>query len=184
MKSLTPIMLILVSIGIFFFFIDPQYKETQTLLAEKNKNDVAIEKASQLRKERGVLQERYNNISDSERATLSQILPDTVDNVRLILDMNNIANDYGIVLKGISVSGGPISETPEVNRSANSVNSGQLYGTIQLSFSVTASYDVFKTFMKDLQDSLRLVDITDFTVTAGEGDLYNYSLTLNTYWLR
>lgn len=184
MKGLTPIILILVSVGVFFFFIDPQKKELNTLIEEKNKNDQTIEKARELREARGKLQQNYNLISEDERKKLSQILPDTVDNVRLILDINNIANKYGIVLKGISISGGPLQESTEVNRGPNANASGQLFGTIQLSFSFAASYDIFKLFLKDLEDSLRLVDITDFSVGASENNFYNYTITLNTYWLR
>jgi Tfp pilus assembly protein PilO len=183
MKGLTPIILIVVSIGVFFFFIDPQKKELDTLLEEKNKNDVTIQKATELRAARGILGEKYKNISQDERTKLSQMLPDTVDNVRLILDINNIADKYGIVLKGISISGGPVDEGKEVNRGAGTT-SGKLYGTIQLSFSFSANYDIFKIFLKDLEDSLRLVDITDFSIASSENGFYNYSITLNTYWLR
>lgn len=185
MKGLTPIILIIVSVGVFFFVIDPQKKELDTLLQEKNKNDVTIQKATELRAARGVLGEKYKNISPEERTKLSQILPDTVDNVRLILDINNISNKYGISLKGIGISGGPGDESKEVNRGVSAVtNSGNLYGTIQLTFSFQASYDIFKIFLKDLEDSLRLVDVTDFSVTTSEDGFYNYSVTLNTYWLR
>lgn len=184
MKGLTPIILILVSVGVFFFFIDPQKKELDNLIQEKNKNDQTIERARDLRQARGKLQESYNGISEDERRKLLQIVPDTVDNVRLILDINNIANKYGIVLKGISIFGGPIQESTEVNRGARANDSGQLFGTIQLSFSFSASYDIFKLFLKDLEDSMRLVDITDFTVSSSDSNFYNYSITLNTYWLR
>ncbi len=183
MKNLTPIILILVSVGVFFFFIDPQKKELDSRLEEKNKNEVTMQKATELRAANGSLKSKYLKITTEERAKLSQMLPDTVDNVRLILDINNIAKQYGIVLKGISISGGPADESKEVNRAADS-SSGQLYGTIQLSFSFSSNYDIFKIFLKDLEDSLRLVDITDITVSSSEENFYNYSITLNTYWLR
>ena len=183
MKGLTPIILILVSVGVFFFFIDPQKKELNTRIEEKNKNEVTMQKATDLRTANGVLKAAYKKISDDERVELSKILPDTVDNVRLILDINNISNKYGIVLKGISISGGPADESKDVSR-GTSGTSGQLYGTIQLSFSFSSSYDVFKLFMKDLEDSLRLVDITDFSISTSENNFYNYSITINTYWLR
>jgi Tfp pilus assembly protein PilO len=184
MKGLTPIILILVSVGVFFFFIDPQKKELNVKLEEKNKNEVTMQKATELRVANGALNESYKKISKEERAKLSQILPDTVDNVRLILDINNIATKYGILLKGISISGGPADEGKEVSRGTSASAAGQLYGTIQLSFSFSASYDIFKLFVKDLEDSLRLVDITDISIGSSEGDFYNYSITLNTYWLR
>ena len=183
MKGLTPIILILVSVGVFFVVIDPQKRELNALLEEKNKNQVTMQKATDLRTALGTLQAKYLKISEDDRKKLSQMLPDTVDNVRLILDINNIADKYGIELKGITISGGPADESKEVNRGSSN-NSGQLYGTIQLTFSFSANYEIFKTFLKDLEDSLRLVDITDFSVGSSENDFYNYSITLNTYWLR
>lgn len=184
MKSLTPIILILVSIGVFFFFIDPQKKELDQLLKEKQQNETMLEKARNLRDSRGRLQEAYKKISEEDRDKLLKILPDTVDNVRLILDLDNLASKkYGIVLKGISVSGGPLQENKTVNSGINDTNNSS-FGTIQISFSFSSSYDVFKIFMKDLQDSLRLIDITDFSITSSNDGLYNYSITLNTYWLR
>lgn len=183
MKGLTPIILILVSVGVFFVVIDPQKKELNALLEEKNKNEVTIQKAKDLRTALGTLQEKYNKISEDDRTRLSQMLPDTVDNIRLMRDINNIADKYGIELKSIGISGGPTEEGKEVNRGSGS-NSGQLYGTIQLTLSFSASYEIFKTFLKDLEASLRLVDVTDLSVSASEGDYYNYSITLNTYWLR
>jgi Tfp pilus assembly protein PilO len=183
MKSLTPIILILVSIGVFFFFIDPQKKELDQLLKEKNENATMLEKARNLRESRERLQGAYNKISEEDRAKLLKILPDTVDNVRLILDIDELAKKYGVSVKGISVSGGPLQGDKEVNRGAADISSGD-YGTIQVSFSFSSSYDVFKIFMKELQDSMRLLDITDFTITSSDNGFYNYSITLNTYWLR
>jgi deoxyribodipyrimidine photo-lyase len=37
------------------------------------------------------LKEKYNKISEDDRTRLSQMLPDTVDNIRLMRDINNIA---------------------------------------------------------------------------------------------
>jgi len=183
MKSLTPIILILVSIGVFFFFIDPQKKELDQLVKEKNANATMLEKAKNLRESRGRLSDAYKKIGEEDRKKLSKILPDTVDNVRLILDLDELAKKYGISIKGINVSGGPLQGSKEVNRGVAETSSGD-YGTIQVSFSFSSSYDVFKIFMKELQDSMRLLDITDFTITSSDNGFYNYSITLNTYWLR
>jgi Tfp pilus assembly protein PilO len=184
MKSLTPIILTLVSIGVFFFFIDPQKKELDLILKEKKQNEIMLEKARNLRDSRGRLQEAYNKIGEEDRAKLLKILPDTVDNVRLILDIDNLASKkYGIALKGISVSGGPLEESKTVNNEISDGNDSS-FGTIKISFSFSSSYDIFKIFMKDLQDSLRLIDITDFSISSSDDGLYDYSITLNTYWLR
>ena len=61
MKGLTPIILILVSVGVFFFFIDPQKNELNELQKQRVANENTIEKARKLREVRGTLNEKYKN---------------------------------------------------------------------------------------------------------------------------
>jgi Tfp pilus assembly protein PilO len=58
------------------------------------------------------------------------------------------------------------------------------YGTVGISFSVTASYDNFQNFLTDLEKSLRLVEITDLSVNGNNTGLYDFSVGLKTYWLK
>ena len=189
MNKLMPIILILASVGIFFMFIDGQYKEVQGLMDQKNQNDKMLEDAKTLDKEFENLQKKYREIKVEDREILEKILPETVDNVRLILDINNIADNYGIIIRDISVTGGPIAEddtganNTASRNAANNLN--QRYGTISLGFSVSAEYETFKAFLRDLEDSLRVVDIKDIGIqTASEGTFNNYTVSLDTYWLR
>jgi hypothetical protein len=183
MKSYSPLLLIIVSIGIFFFYIDPNYKELKTLQVTKNENEVMMGKAAELRAKRDVLTKDYNAISKAERDQLSKVMPETVDNVRLILDIDNIARKYGIVLRGITITGG--TETTDTKSKQIVDKTDKKNGTITLGFSFSASYENYKKFLIDLEDSLRIVDITDFTITANDTtNVYDYSLKLNTYWLR
>jgi len=198
MKILTPLILIALSIGLFFVFINPQYSKAKELSTKIEANKKMIILANQLRDEQSKLEEAYKNISPKERDTLKKILPDTVDNVRLILDINNIANDFGINLANIGIggednqSGGSGAGQSTGNRTTNTVDSAaqsSKYGIIQLSFSVTSSYENFKAFMERLENSLRLVDITDFRIQAGAVNPtgqqeFNYSVSINTYWLK
>jgi hypothetical protein len=192
MKKYSIIIYLILAGGLFFTFIDPQYKEVQTLLEVKAENDQLLEKANELRRKRQDLSEKYAAISVSEKEQLLKILPDTVDNVRLILDMTNIANNpqtnYGIILSGVSVSGNidESSESDIQNRSGRVVdNTANDFGVINVSFSFSAPYETFKNFMNDLENSLRIVDIRNFTVRASDAsDIYNYSISLDTYWLR
>jgi len=187
MKGLTPIILILVSVGIFIFFIDPQKQELNSLLAQKKLNDETMVKARQLREGMGNLKDKYNKITNEEKAKLNQILPSGVDNIRLVRDINNIAKDpkYGITLRNISVSGDVLDRNTNNNQSGSARGGSNISGTINVSFSFSTNYETFKAFLKDLEDSLRLVDVVDFSVTGSEqSNLYNYSVTLKTYWLK
>jgi len=178
MKNLMPLIFILVSVGVFVFFVDPQYDEIKEVNKTIEENKKLINLAEELRRERDTLQEQYNDIGNNDRAKLLKILPDTVDNVRLILDINNIAEDFGIAITNIGVSANDEKDGKLTDISGNG------YGTIGITFSVSAQYEVFKQFMQKLENSMRLVDIQSFSVSAGDGLFYNFNVSMNTYWLK
>jgi hypothetical protein len=184
MKKLMPFLLILISIGVFFFFIDPQYKELKAVQEQIKENDKMLALTKDLQRERENLEDKFKNISDKDKAKLEKVLPSAVDNVRLILDINNIADDFGIVISGIGVTGGPNEATNEKSKNPTTAKTTGEYGKISLSFSTSASYDVFKAFISRLEESLRLVDVRGFTITTGQSAFYNYTINLETYWLR
>ena len=200
MKNLTPIILILFAIGIFFFLIDPNYKEIQTLQAEVAENNKTLDIARKLSARRDELRTRFNQISQDEKAELEKLLPDTVDNVRLIIDINNIAEQFGIVIRDISINSDqeePGTQTTTVRSQGSSFegiieeNSIQYVdtskiGVISFSFSVSAKYEVFLEFLKQLEESLRIVDIRNIEINrnSSDGVFYDYKVTLDTYWLK
>lgn len=179
MKSLTPLILIILAIGSFFILIDPKFDDIKKLQDEMSDNQELIDIAVELRREREELQNKFNRISPEEREKLGKVLPDAVDNVRLINDINNIASDFGISLNDIS-----INDTGTQSGETVVDKTGKIYGEINLDFSISSRYDTFKEFMYSLERSLRLVDIESFSVGAEEGVFYNFRVSLNTYWLR
>lgn len=186
MKKFIPLILIIVSIGVFFSFIDPEYDEIKVLLDTREENKEMLELAEELKRKREELQRDFRNISAEQKRDLNRLLPETVDNVRLILDINNIAESFGLIITGISVSDNQKAKVVE----QGSVQTGEEIGVISLGFSVVAPYELFIDFMQDLEESLRIVDIRSLNITPAENvtvsgePFYNYSVSLDTYWLR
>lgn len=197
MKNISSIIIILASVGIFFFYIDPEYKKIQQLQAEFEQNQKILEIANKLDSRKDQLNDKFNQISQTEKSELEKLLPDTVDNVRLIIDMNNIAEKFGIIIRDISIDtkDSATTETKKVvsqksnfdgvleENSIKYVDTSRV-GVISFSFSVSAKYEVFLEFLKQLEESLRLVDIRNIEVTRGAGIFYDYRITLDTYWLK
>ena len=108
------------------------------------------------------------------------MLPDAVDNVGLIIDMQNIAANRGMLLKGARVTeGGAVGDAaqglgPDASK----------YGTITMTFVVNTTYENFSVFLKDLESSLRLLDVTSLSFSSTKEGRYDYSVTLQTYWLK
>jgi Tfp pilus assembly protein PilO len=158
----------------------------QELRTKKADNDTMLTLAEQLQRKRDELHDAYTAISPEERENLTKLLPDTVDNVRLILDISNIAAESGIEIRDISVTReGEQLERRQTN-TASTITTSNDIGTITLSFSVEATYEKFVGFIKSLERALRLVDIRALEINPSRGDniFYNFDITLDTYWLR
>jgi hypothetical protein len=199
MKNITSIILIIVSIGIFFFYIDREYKEVKTLQDEISANDEILKVADRLRQRKEELGTKFNQISQDEKVQLEKLLPDTLDNIRLMIDIKNIAAEKGIVVRDVSIntteskagdSKKVVSQKSKFEgileeNSIKYVDTSKI-GVISFSFSVSAKYEVFLDFLKKLEESLRLVDIRNIEITRGSGEsvFYDYRVTFDTYWLK
>ena len=178
-RYLFPLILLAVSIGIFAVFINPFYKqEIQPTRVQIAQLDEALNNAKRIQAERDALLEKFRTISDEDLERIKRLLPDNVDSVRLILEIDRIASQYGVIIKGIRVS-----DTSDEGRGGLGPRE-KPYGTIGLNLAFIGSYDSFRNLVFDLERSLRIVDITTLSFTATEQDLNQYSVGIQTYWLK
>ncbi|PIT97013.1 hypothetical protein COT82_00085 [Candidatus Campbellbacteria bacterium CG10_big_fil_rev_8_21_14_0_10_35_52] len=177
-----PIIFILISIGLFFIYIDPVYSDIQLKISERNEFNNALDKSRELREVRDRLLSLYNTFSTNDLDNLKKLLPDNVDNVRLILDIDYIASTYGMRIKNVTIN-------KKDNREVGVIGpSNKLFESVKLSFSVVSSYDNFIQFVRNIEKSLRVVDITEVSLIQ-QGDeinnlTYEYRIGLETYWLK
>jgi len=177
MRNITSIILILASLGLFFGYVDPTYSEVKELRIEQADYDRALSNSKELQAERDKLLTKFNNMSASDLDKLTKLLPDNIDNVRLIIDIDNIASTYGMRVRNFKTETGETSEVVGLNQTP--------YGTLTLTFSTTATYSTFLAFMNDLEKSLRLIDVASVQFAASDvNQLYDYSVSIKTYWLK
>lgn len=164
-------------------YVDPTYKTIQETLKEEEEFNHALDKSKELQEVRDKLLSKYNTLSEEELNRLSKLLPDHVDNVRLILDIDRMASAYGMRIKNVVI--GNKEENGKLAIGPDTI----AYQSVLLSFSIASSYDTLKDFIRDLEKSLRIVDITDISLASSksileENDLYEYNISLKTYWLK
>ncbi len=180
--------------GIFFMYTKPAYdsiQETRTTVAQY---DAALDKAAELQKLKQALLSRFNTFNSSDLDRLQKLLPDHVDNVRLILDLDNLAGRYGLALQNVDVSSSQAQSSKSQTATGAIGASSQKYDSLTLKFGTTATYTDFDRFLKDLETSLRIVDLVSLSITAVPADaglgvhssepLYTFNISLRTYWLK
>lgn len=181
-------------------FLNPTYTEIKSLQTKIESYNTALSNSKSLENQRDKLASKYNSIDTQNLDKLTTLLPDSVDNIRLILEIEKIATPYGMALKDVKYN--PIVADPTVN-SANkkllkNTATKKDYGSWDLEFSTSGTYDDFISFSKDLEKNLRIVDISsvDFSAdnnsSSGTGmllatnssSIYKFNFKIRTYWLK
>ena len=92
-RYITPIILIVISIGAFFGYIDPNYRgenlgggsrSIKSLQAEDAEYQTALNNTSEIRKKREGLVQKRGEINPSDLTKLENLLPDNIDNIKSI----------------------------------------------------------------------------------------------------
>ncbi len=235
MTNLMPFILILASVGMFLSYIKPTYndltgsidpagKSVQELQSEKKDYTDALEKAANIERVRSGLRDQFNKIAKPQQEQIEKMLPDHIDSVRLIIDINNIAAKYGTSVSNLILTstgtvppGGkttgsatpaagaakPLGDpsavqtaTPAGAFGATAPRSDTSYKSIKLGFTISTDYVSLIGFIKELEESLRVVDITSLSfgnegASSGSSqtvskptdpNLNNYTMTIRTYY--
>lgn len=180
MRLLMPILLVGSAIGLFALYTNPTYQATKAVATQTSDYDDALNKSQELKKVRDQLLSKRNTFSSENVQKLEEVLPDNVDNIRLIININNIAARHGLTLKNVEL--GSVSDGITERNAAAAGSSGSPVGSVEVGFSVSASYENFLAFLVDLEHSLRLVDVQSISFKSELGAA-DYSLKIRTYWL-
>jgi Tfp pilus assembly protein PilO len=175
------------AVALFLLYTKPAYDSVQALQAENESYDLALEKAAELQRLKQSLLSRYNAFNPADIERLHKLLPDHIDNVRLILDLDTLASRHGLAIQNMAVSRPGEEDTGNRNVIGPSRAS---FDSVTFSFATAATYDDIQIFLADLEDSLRIVDLVSLSIDggglqpSGGEPVYNFSITLRTYWLK
>lgn len=177
--SLFPILFFIAAIGLFFGYTNSTYEVIKELQVEAGEFDEALAQSRELGRVRDELLTRFNTFPSRELEQLEKFLPDNVDNVKLVLDIDNIASKYGLRIQNVVVSNARTSQANNV-----AVVQEALFDSVELEFTVIAGYENFIQFIEDLETSLRLVDVVALSFNVSDDTLYGHGFRIRTYWLK
>lgn len=196
MRFIMPIILIGISVAVFMVFTNPIYTDISSLRVESTAYNEALGNSKTLENERDKLTAKYNAINPNNLAKLQKLLPENIDNIRLILEIEQIALPYGMVLRDVKynttaeAAAIPTPGTVQGGGVAAQVNKD--YGVWDLGFSTVGTYNNFLNFTKDLENNLRIVDVSSIAFSsnianaqsATAPETYKYDFRIKTYWLK
>ncbi|MFZ4500447.1 MAG: hypothetical protein ACOYMZ_03030 [Minisyncoccia bacterium] len=210
MRYIFLLIIIAASIGTFFMVVKPRYDKLQAIKSQVANYDTSLETAEQLQNSREELIAKYNSISKTDLDGVKTLLPDSVDNIRLIIQLDSLATKNGLsTLRSVDYKSEETTTSSTTGTGGGTMGQQNIatinkpYGEFTISFQTVGQYKNFLAFLSDLEQNLRLVDITaiDFGAssggsgstsgtsgTSGAGDSVannlTYKVTLKTYWLK
>jgi len=204
-SRIIPLLLLIGAIGLFVGYTQPTYGGSIAALKDEITNlDSALQAAEQFKQKEAQLTQQRNAISGEQLARLESFLPDSVDNVQLIVDLNSLAARSGVQLSEFSIEGGTetrstestatvaeapagaplVSPTAPAQGNTLALQSSEPTESLELSVSATGSYAAFRTFLTGVEQSLRPLDVIELSVEDSETGVYTYDVTFRLYWLR
>ena len=183
--KILPIFALLVAIGIFFGYVNPAW--TVNIAASKAaiaSDDQALAAASEYTAQQNELASARNSIDPANLARISTFLPDSVDNVGLILNLNALAARSGLSLSNVDVLTDSTNTKGTSSNEALPASGKSPVSSVDLSLSAIGTYAALQAFLTGIEKSERLLDIQDIVVKGSDTGVYTYQMTLRLYWLQ
>lgn len=89
-KGVMPIVLLILAVGIYFTFTKGRMDNINEIKTVNAGYEQALENVEKLIKVRDSVLKTYNSIDSNDRKRLDKIIPNNIDNVRLIIDVKGI----------------------------------------------------------------------------------------------
>lgn len=202
-KNLIATILVIIAVGLYFTITDGMIDDAMGVKSRNDELKKALENAERVIQIRDEVTRKFQSITKQDAANLDRMIPNGVDNIRLIIDLNNLAMQNGITLSGLKAAAVGGSGSAQPGRSAGTDGSVQslpqagivmpnpttglaepVLDKVSVSFSVRATLAQFKDFQRDMEANMRIMDMTHLTVSATDSDIYDFSAQYQTYWLR
>jgi len=157
-RFLFPVLLIMLAIAVYILYTDSLYAELKYQLAKEVEVKAAVVEAEKAQVKLEEIKRRYESLPPDADEKLAQLLPETVDPIKLLIDASAFLERNGYSAKTVRVS-------------YDDAAGGGSYRKHKISFSISASYDMFREFLHELESSLMLRDTSrvSFTVVDSLG---------------
>jgi len=175
-KIILSIIFIASSVLVFVFYTRNAYQDISKTRALIESYGQALDKAKQVESKLDELIAQRNQYPKEKLERLAKLIPSSVDNIQLILDIEGVTKRYDMRMQKVNISHGSANKKEKRSDIGAGLNIGageeDLVQHLDLSFELVSSYDDFIRFIVDLEHSLRIVDFVNVTINAKERGRY------------
>jgi Tfp pilus assembly protein PilO len=186
-RFILPTLLLAAAITSFIVLTNPLYGDIKSLQEEQSAFGNALANSLQLQEVRDVLIEKQNQFSPRDLQKLGQMIPASVDNIKLAIEIQTIGENQGLSVESVQYDPKTEQEKPK-GLSSSSSESNSLFEVFELEISAKGSYSKFLGFLREIEESLRIVDVVNVEFSSDSSflneDLYTYNIIIKTYRLK
>lgn len=164
---------------IFFIKVQPVFNETRNLKEQIAAFDNALGSARKTREIRDALVVKYNNITQNDIDRLNKLIPSQPATVKFIIETDDIIKKNNMILKSIDVKTASAAEI-----APRSKNKPKPFEIASFTMKMTGSYESFFSFLKNMEENLRLTEINSIKLAPAiiAKNLYEFDVEASAYW--
>ena len=163
MQLIISIIILISSIAGVVLFAVPGYKEIDEYKVKRDSYHGVLDSARTLTQKRIELMDRKARIDIDKLAQLEKMLPNSPQNVGLILELDALARKYGLSLKNVKIEDN--QKKPDVTPGAVPTGVNTDTGTLNINFTLIGPYVNFTDFVRASEKNLRLIDFQSIEFT-------------------
>jgi Tfp pilus assembly protein PilO len=197
-RLIIPVLLLILSFGSYFLYTKPIYSEAKDIKTEVTKLKDADAKLTVAISKKDKLATTYNSLDTSLIDRLTKLMPDNLDNIKLIIDVDRAAKQYGMILNAVkfdvdqqakqealATTGRITADSAVVRDNKAALELKKDYNNFSLTMTTTGTFANFTKLVSDMEKNLRIIDITSVTFDAQDlKDVYKFEIKAKIYWLK
>ncbi|HEY0220606.1 MAG TPA: type 4a pilus biogenesis protein PilO [Candidatus Paceibacterota bacterium] len=186
MKSLTPFFVIVVCVGMYFVYIKDELVTISEKKSKYGEYQSVLNTVKDTKTLKDTLSSAYTSISPADLEKLEKMIPSRFDSILFANDLNTLSIKNGLKMDRVKTD----YKNPESTGIEEVQVGNGIYKTITVNFHVVGTYDSLISFLKDLEISLRLIDVVNITIVPASSDkktsnfVIDYEIEAKTYSLK
>lgn len=190
-RYVIPLLLIVISFGVYIAFIERTYAEIEQGIKQKDELAGYITRAEKVKEKFNELEARAANFPEDGKERLEKMLPEKIDPIVLLIAIEGEAKLLGLTV-----------EQPSVTVDRGTPDNPPPYVEHHVTFNISANYMTFRKFLRAFEKSLALRDFGSISFSTkksteegqreASGDetlspelaIMDYTVSITTYSLR
>ena len=165
--------------GVIFFTESKNYfSEIKRLRKQISSYNETINTAKKVKISIDKILGEYNAISQENADRINKMVPSGAESMKLVVQIDDMMRKNGLNLASIDSK----EVAGKKSDSGAQKNEDKTAESISLSIKAQGPYESFRSFIEELEKSLRLIDINSVKISPAGQNNYSFSIEAVSYW--